>query len=465
MDNCDLQHLRITPAQLKPKFQPNITEYESTVTSDVDKVKFDCLTSDSGASYHVIGSNESKQVELTEDKVNDICIEVTSEDGSVKKYFVRIKRLSAKDASLQKLSISNGNLQPVFSSDILEYNVVVSAALGELVVDVIASDKKCIVTIDDVATTKSKILLNLGETFIKVSVTSVDLSNTLDYLVRIRRNQFPWPIFIKDSNLSSKLQCPVSLSPIFCPINLNSTTLISQPCIELLTRRLKINPFDGSSLNDNWNMIDVDADKKVSNLSGVSPYMDKGVTDETKIGEIAPLIKSQIEKFPLQIDSKDVTESEWFKSNSSQSFQLDHIVEVRNWEKRLEHMSTGESHDLLLTNIENLIKSYKSKLPKFFGADLFEEKENSIKEDLKQISINYAACVKNKSRDSMFHVKLGHSLEEQYFLKELFQIDLEVCKLFKVSTCNHESNYHSSFCKSGFRGLFFLSRRFYKSRC
>ena len=56
MDNCDLQHLRITPAQLKPKFQPNITEYESTVTSDVDKVKFDCLTSDSGASYHVIVS-------------------------------------------------------------------------------------------------------------------------------------------------------------------------------------------------------------------------------------------------------------------------------------------------------------------------------------------------------------------------------------------------------------------------
>ena len=111
-------------------------------------------------------------------------------------------------------------------------------------------------------------------------------------------------------------------------------------------------------------------------------------------------------------------------------------------------------------------KSFLKKVKvKFLGADLFEEKENSIKEDLKQISINYAACVKNKSRDSMFHVKLGHSLEEQYFLKELFQIDLEVCKLFKVSTCNHESNYHSSLCKSGFFGLFCLSRRLYKSRC
>ena len=56
MDDCDLEKLNARPAKLSPKFNRNVLEYESTVACSVEKVKVDCLTSDSGASYQVFVS-------------------------------------------------------------------------------------------------------------------------------------------------------------------------------------------------------------------------------------------------------------------------------------------------------------------------------------------------------------------------------------------------------------------------
>lgn len=53
--------------------------------------------------------------------MNEIRIEVSAEDGTVKKYFVRIKRLSASDASLTQLSLSVGKLDPAFAMGCDEY--------------------------------------------------------------------------------------------------------------------------------------------------------------------------------------------------------------------------------------------------------------------------------------------------------------------------------------------------------
>ena len=56
MDDCDLEKLSAAPAKLSPKFNRNVTDYEATVPSSVEKVKIDCFTSDSGASYQVFVS-------------------------------------------------------------------------------------------------------------------------------------------------------------------------------------------------------------------------------------------------------------------------------------------------------------------------------------------------------------------------------------------------------------------------
>lgn len=47
---------------------------------------------------------------------------MTSEDGTIKHYFIHAKRLSAKDAFLNDLQFSVGNLNPAFDPDVLTYS-------------------------------------------------------------------------------------------------------------------------------------------------------------------------------------------------------------------------------------------------------------------------------------------------------------------------------------------------------
>ena len=67
-------------------------------------------------------SGGSRTVPLKEGEINEIKIEVTAEDGTTKIYWVRVNRLSAKDATLSELKVSAGKLEPEFSPDCLEYN-------------------------------------------------------------------------------------------------------------------------------------------------------------------------------------------------------------------------------------------------------------------------------------------------------------------------------------------------------
>ena len=53
MDNADLEKLSVSPGKLTPKFHPNTTEYAVVLASDVEKIKINPLTSDSGASYSI----------------------------------------------------------------------------------------------------------------------------------------------------------------------------------------------------------------------------------------------------------------------------------------------------------------------------------------------------------------------------------------------------------------------------
>ena len=53
MDDCDLTKLGIKPGKLSPAFRKDVTEYHVTIGSGVEQVSFDCLTSDTGASYGI----------------------------------------------------------------------------------------------------------------------------------------------------------------------------------------------------------------------------------------------------------------------------------------------------------------------------------------------------------------------------------------------------------------------------
>lgn len=53
MDDCDLEKLTIKPGKLTPVFNMNTTEYNVTLGSNVEKINFDVLTRDTGASYSI----------------------------------------------------------------------------------------------------------------------------------------------------------------------------------------------------------------------------------------------------------------------------------------------------------------------------------------------------------------------------------------------------------------------------
>lgn len=53
MDDWSLEKLSAKPAKLSPAFNTKVFEYTSQVSSAVDKVNIDCLTSDTGASYQI----------------------------------------------------------------------------------------------------------------------------------------------------------------------------------------------------------------------------------------------------------------------------------------------------------------------------------------------------------------------------------------------------------------------------
>ena len=51
MDDCNLDKLSVKPGKIAPVFHKDTTEYSVTVGSEIEKITFDCLTSDTGASY------------------------------------------------------------------------------------------------------------------------------------------------------------------------------------------------------------------------------------------------------------------------------------------------------------------------------------------------------------------------------------------------------------------------------
>lgn len=53
MDDCNLEKLTIKPGKLAPAFNKDTTEYNVTIPSNIEKIRVDPLTSDTGASYQV----------------------------------------------------------------------------------------------------------------------------------------------------------------------------------------------------------------------------------------------------------------------------------------------------------------------------------------------------------------------------------------------------------------------------
>jgi hypothetical protein len=131
MDDANLAKLVLDQPGLAPEFNKNTLNYNIVVAFNVEKLKLSLACSDNGASFSVKSdTGYGEDVKLNEGE-NKIIIEVTSEDGTVKKYFINCKRLSASDAKLKNLEFSLIKLSETFNTTIYEYKCFVDPKIND----------------------------------------------------------------------------------------------------------------------------------------------------------------------------------------------------------------------------------------------------------------------------------------------------------------------------------------------
>ncbi|SNR46682.1 cadherin-like beta sandwich domain-containing protein, partial [Flavobacterium sp. ov086] len=181
--NVNLASLSINSGLLNPVFSPNTLVYNVNVGNDIHTETITVSSEDPLAKITINGIIVVNGGSLTPVSlvtgINTMMIKVTSPDGSVTKtYTLNIIKESSDVATLSNLSISNGVLEPVFESDVKNYNTVVKYDVASITVTPIVTDLNAVVTVNGVpvlnATASTPIILNTGENIIKTIVTAED---------------------------------------------------------------------------------------------------------------------------------------------------------------------------------------------------------------------------------------------------------------------------------------------------
>lgn len=108
--NNDLKDISINKGEIKltPEVSGNITKYEAIVDYSVSKVDINAITTDTASKVNGNG-NYNLKVGL-----NEIKLEVISEDGAIKKYTLNITRKPANiDTSLSKIEVKDSNKKEI----------------------------------------------------------------------------------------------------------------------------------------------------------------------------------------------------------------------------------------------------------------------------------------------------------------------------------------------------------------
>ena len=77
-----------------------------------------------------------------------------------------------------------------------------------------------------------------------------------------------------DSKAALEFECPISLSPLYCPITVKNSKprrSYSGPIITELTRTSKVDPLTGEPLLPGWKVQDFQLDKSLATQSAVIP--------------------------------------------------------------------------------------------------------------------------------------------------------------------------------------------------
>lgn len=126
--NAFLKDLEIVGQTLSPEFNKNVISYTTTVPSTVNKITVNAHAEVDTSTVTGIGEHTLVT------GVNNINIDVTSEDETVKTYVVVVTKEASNNNYLSNLSITPGTLTPVFNKEENKYSVHVDNATTMLTI-------------------------------------------------------------------------------------------------------------------------------------------------------------------------------------------------------------------------------------------------------------------------------------------------------------------------------------------
>lgn len=344
MDDANLSALKIKPPlEYMPPFHKDIIEYSLIVSSEINDIILEIKTSDSGASYLIRHELKDDDRLKLKDGLNTIKIEVSSEDGTIKIYTLNVKKLSASDAFLKSLTISNNlSLNPSFNSEIFDYNIEnLASDICNLKLNAEVEDQKCEIKLvcndNELIKTKETQLnvdLNYGNTKIELHVTSPDKTKIQKYSIIVSKCIIP--CFIKYKNLNDFvfLEDPITLAPLFRPVSIQGIdNNYSQPFLQFFINQYKQDYLSGIFI-ENFNSsqrTQYKIDLNVSNVEASVPLLNGEYFSLPKIASIGHHLN--------EIKKKDQ-----LKQNSPVKFVLDYDsnlsdttlkYEIKKWEEKL----------------------------------------------------------------------------------------------------------------------------------
>lgn len=175
--NNYLKYLQISEEGLTPNFTRNVTEYSVAVGENVNSLQILARAEDSNARVEISGHESIKEGE------NKVQIKVTAQNGYYRIYTITVTKTKDKDKSnayLENLIIEDFNLDKVFQSEVLEYNI------GEILstqqaINVVAATKDPEATIEIIG---ANTLAKVGEGEIIIKVVAPDGVTQKEYRIK-----------------------------------------------------------------------------------------------------------------------------------------------------------------------------------------------------------------------------------------------------------------------------------------
>ena len=184
---------------LTPEFHSDTTKYTVRAVNSVDEVTVTPTTTDADATVAITPTDADDaaaghQVSLAVGETA-ISVAVTAADGTTTNtYTVTVDRAAPPvldDATLNSLSLSDGELDPEFAEAVVSYTASVDNAVESVTVTAVANhqDATMEITPDDADAVADghQVALEVGDTKIEVEVTAADKTTTETYTVTVKR--------------------------------------------------------------------------------------------------------------------------------------------------------------------------------------------------------------------------------------------------------------------------------------